>query len=116
MDCRLRQIRNSGAECAGAGGESPPFFVSGQLFPQGLDDWRGDEFRHVAAKAGVDMLTQVLALEWGPLGIRINSIMPGLIDTPMAVATRSQKSAEKSAAAFKELVTERVPPLRVRLP
>ena len=32
-----------------------------------------------AAKAGVDMLTRTLALEWGPSGIRINSIAPGPI-------------------------------------
>src|SRR5215210_3807835 len=32
-----------------------------------------------AAKAGVDMLTRVLALEWGAEGIRINSIVPGPI-------------------------------------
>lgn len=33
-----------------------------------------------AAKAGVDMITRTLALEWGPAGVRINSIVPGPID------------------------------------
>ena len=32
-----------------------------------------------AAKAGVDMLTRTLALEWGAAGVRINSIAPGPI-------------------------------------
>ncbi len=30
-----------------------------------------------AAKAGVELLTKTLALEWGPLGIRANCITPG---------------------------------------
>ncbi|TQV84638.1 SDR family oxidoreductase [Exilibacterium tricleocarpae] len=33
-----------------------------------------------AAKAGVDMVTRCLALEWGPEGIRVNSVTPGPID------------------------------------
>lgn len=33
-----------------------------------------------AAKAGVDMITRTLALEWGEEGVRINSIIPGPID------------------------------------
>ncbi len=32
-----------------------------------------------AAKAGVDLLTQTLAMEWGPHGIRVNGIAPGPI-------------------------------------
>jgi NAD(P)-dependent dehydrogenase (short-subunit alcohol dehydrogenase family) len=33
-----------------------------------------------AAKAGVDMLTRTLAIEWGPVGVRVNSIAPGAVD------------------------------------
>ncbi|OAN76394.1 short-chain dehydrogenase [Jannaschia sp. EhC01] len=33
-----------------------------------------------AAKAGLAKLTEMMALEWSPLGIRVNAIAPGFID------------------------------------
>ena len=33
-----------------------------------------------AAKAGINMLVQCLAMEWGPAGIRVNGISPGPIE------------------------------------
>lgn len=37
-----------------------------------------------ATKAGVARMTQQMALEWGPLGIRCNAVAPGLIDAGMS--------------------------------
>lgn len=43
---------------------------------------------YCCAKAGVDMLTRVAALELGPQGVRVNAIAPGFVETPMTAPTR----------------------------
>src|SRR3990167_7869455 len=46
---------------------------------------------YTASKGGVIAMTETLATEWAPLGILVNSIAPGAIDTPMAPADKMPK-------------------------
>src|SRR5579864_5131735 len=50
-----------------------------------------------AAKAGVDMLTRCLALEWGSEGIRVNAIVPGPIDGTEGMARLVPTDAAREA-------------------
>jgi len=44
-----------------------------------------------ASKAGIMMMTKVLALEWGPYNVRVNAIAPGSIKTDMNEEFLSKK-------------------------
>jgi NAD(P)-dependent dehydrogenase (short-subunit alcohol dehydrogenase family) len=39
---------------------------------------------YALSKAGLAQLARNLAVEWGPKGVRVNAISPGLIRTPLA--------------------------------
>lgn len=43
------------------------------------------------SKAGVNAMTKNLAIENAPFGIRVNVIMPGYLDTPMAIERRARE-------------------------
>lgn len=43
-----------------------------------------------SAKTGLVGMTRALAVAWGPMGIRVNAVAPGLVETGMTAATFQQ--------------------------
>lgn len=52
---------------------------------------------YVASKGGVTSLTQEMGLDLGPMGIRVNAVMPGSIRTPMLEFSASQQPDPEAA-------------------
>ncbi|OUM02284.1 SDR family oxidoreductase [Variovorax sp. JS1663] len=61
-----------------------------------------------AAKAGVDQLTRILALEWGAEGLRINAISPGPIEGTEGVRRLMAPSDEARRAAVDAVPLKRL--------
>lgn len=51
-------------------------------------------------KAGVAMLSKQLAAEWGPRGIRSNTVCPGMIRTPLSAAFYEHGDIERRRSAM----------------
>jgi 3-oxoacyl-[acyl-carrier protein] reductase len=58
---------------------------------------------HCASKAGLVMLTKVLAMELAPYGITVNAVAPGLIDVP------SQRDEQNISAAYRDSYIRMIP-------
>ncbi|MDP3244712.1 MAG: SDR family NAD(P)-dependent oxidoreductase [bacterium] len=54
---------------------------------------------YTAAKGGVIGMTETMAVEWAPLGINVNAIGPGAIDTPMISSAQIPEEAMKQMMA-----------------
>jgi len=52
---------------------------------------------YTASKGGVDALTRLLAVQYGPHGVRANCICPGGVDTPMTAGTFATPEAIERA-------------------
>ncbi|MGH8992316.1 MAG: SDR family NAD(P)-dependent oxidoreductase [Acidimicrobiia bacterium] len=66
---------------------------------------RATEPAYVTTKAAVLALSQCLRADWGPAGVSVSAVCPGVIATPIVTATRYVGS--RSAAAVRER-TERL--------
>jgi NAD(P)-dependent dehydrogenase (short-subunit alcohol dehydrogenase family) len=63
---------------------------------------------YAAAKAGAAMMTQQMSIEWGPAGVRVNSVAPGLIDGGMSAPIFADEE-------FRELRVAKIPLRRLGL-
>jgi 3-oxoacyl-[acyl-carrier protein] reductase len=53
---------------------------------------------YAATKAALANLSRSLAYEWGPFGIRVNTVVPGLTDTDQSRATKRDEDYAATAA------------------
>jgi NAD(P)-dependent dehydrogenase (short-subunit alcohol dehydrogenase family) len=56
---------------------------------------------YAVSKAGLMMLTQCLAIEWAQYGIRVVSVSPGIVDTPMNRRVEEQANIDPAAVQAK---------------
>jgi NAD(P)-dependent dehydrogenase (short-subunit alcohol dehydrogenase family) len=52
---------------------------------------------YTASKGGVDAMTRLVAVQYGPSGVRANCVCPGGVDTPMTAGTFSTPEAQERA-------------------
>jgi NAD(P)-dependent dehydrogenase (short-subunit alcohol dehydrogenase family) len=50
---------------------------------RGKIGFRGGYSAYTASKAGIDMMTRQLAVEWAPHQITVNTVAPGFVETPL---------------------------------
>jgi NAD(P)-dependent dehydrogenase (short-subunit alcohol dehydrogenase family) len=78
-----------------ANGAGSIVFISSQLAQVAAPGYAS----YCAAKGGVEALVRALAVDFGPSGIRINALAPGVVASPMAYVDRPDFDDQVSAIA-----------------
>lgn len=65
---------------------------------------------YCASKGGIIAMTEALSVEWASMGINVNAIAPGAIDTPMS------RKARMSKEEWKAFLENRIPLKRIGRP
>jgi NAD(P)-dependent dehydrogenase (short-subunit alcohol dehydrogenase family) len=61
--------------------------------------WAGQSYvSYAASKAGVNQLTQVVAMQYARQGIRSNAVLPGMMNTPMIVEALKKYGLDVAAS------------------
>lgn len=65
--------------------------ISGRVHPPGTGVYS-------ASKAAIDALTRAAAVEFGPMGIRVNAVAPGIVPTEQTAAHYGDEAAKQARA------------------
>ena len=72
--------------------------------------WSGSaQVAYAATKAGVIQLTRVVAVQYAPKGIRVNSVVPGQLHTPMVEARLAKQRMGGDVEALLKSRQKRIP-------
>jgi NAD(P)-dependent dehydrogenase (short-subunit alcohol dehydrogenase family) len=76
----------------------------------GLRDWVGrTHVGYSASKAAVIQLSRATAIRYAPLGIRVNTVVPGLMNTPLVTHRLARQIGQGDAEALIADRNRRVP-------
>ena len=98
------------------------YFITSQRFGRQMIKQGGGRLVHISTvashspetfsgvysstKAGVNMLSKMLAAEWGPYGVRSNCVEPCFVKTPMSTSFYADPEVEKSRSRL--IATRRI--------
>ena len=106
LDVDLGGVLRTSRTAAGRMGDGGSIIAVSSI-AGGIFGW-AEHSHYAAAKAGVVGLVRSLAAELGPRGIRVNAVLPGLIETPQSLDAEASVGAAGLRAAASNVPLRRI--------